>query len=565
MKKILAILLCLVMAFTFGACNMEGFHLEGDATGSICPITNADDNPSFDEMIYYHYDYDAFVKYAEETMDLIEKASEKDVNEIAERIGMMFEAYDQVDTLRELANARYMLDVTEDYWAGEVEYIDSFAKDMNIKIGEVFLAAADSKVAGKIADALELEEGETLEGTAEYFKNMDAADVQETRIINEYYRLVNDLAENDVETEIYREITEKLIELVNYRNEQARAAGYENYVEEAMDDPGLVPIEDVGALSEILLANREVYDGLADNEILDTSEKMKFDFYGAAEVKSAMENFLLQVDSKMADYFSEFYERGLFILAEGEKSSGSGYTTTLTTYLTPLVYNYLEHDLRGLTDSLHEFGHAYASHLTLSRGEDYGVYYSDIALSEVQSSGLEALLLPRYEAIYGKDGKKAKAAMMEFMLNGVIDSAAEEKFERTLYEAKDLTVDDVCRIYSECMADFGFDITEGAEEPDAEYLKYGFVHANHPFDQPIYQQNYELAYFAAIQLHLQAEDDFDAAAKKYRIAADCGDTGLIGYKELMKKMGFADISKKGEVEKVLKDYCKMLTDLEAEI
>ena len=70
-KRILAAALCLTMLFTFTACDYENALALFDDTYAILPLRNMDDNPTFDEMVrsYVHYDYDAFLRYADKTED----------------------------------------------------------------------------------------------------------------------------------------------------------------------------------------------------------------------------------------------------------------------------------------------------------------------------------------------------------------------------------------------------------------------------------------------------------------------------------------------------------------
>ncbi len=545
-KRSLALLLAVLLLFSLSACNagLTEEYVDEETLNILCPINNAEDNPSFSDMVYVHYDFDKFFSFAEETKELIQTGDGGKVDEIAERIWVLNEAMYNVLDMQTYANISALLDVNDTYWSGEDIYINENLPLLYEAIGETYKIVSECKINKELAEAMEMSVEDMAEIAMSYLEPA-AQDPKETELMYEHMALIENIYDPETgeeDIEVCREAAEVIKNIIKVRNESARKLGYANYVEMVFDDNSFMTSEDsLEKFCENLKACGDLY---SDDLVLYSYADVDFEFFEEPELVAIIKSFLADVDSDMAEFFAELYDRGLFLLRPLGEGYNAGQTTYFNLYEVPVVYLVYEKNVDELTDSVHEYGHAYAYHIDFESDEDYGEYADDYALGEVQSTGLEALLCSKYDDIY----KEWAAALKEeigktFYLN-IVESLAFHEFEVWLYEHENFTMEEASDKYNTLLAEYG-------SAPNL-YENAPWISTPHISSNPLYYYSYGLAYFASAQLLVEAENDFESAAEKYMTVENYGTLGAKNYEMVMEEIGNADICDEAAVREVLK-------------
>ena len=543
-KRILAAALCLTVLFTFTACDYEGALAYFDDTYAILPIRNADDNPTFDEMVrsYVHYDYDAFSRYADKTEAAIRDGNEQKAEYMYKNLR---EACEQISTLYQIAELEYRLDVTNAVWANEDTYLYNLM----------------DKALGRVYEIEELLLGHTI---TEDDVTETVSELTESEIVNEYYRTLfsNPYSEDP---EFWEYLSNLLMKAIRLRNAEAVNEGYANYIEKAFADPYVVPFGKSEAISEIFAERASDYARL--NEAKDASEDLhqgEFDGPVREQFLSDIESFLPKVSGDMSNLFSDMQKRGLIVAGDRENSAQEGLSSELTAYKAPVIYLYTYGDdykeLRRT--AVHEFGHAYSQMLSLKKGVERGPYYgSDMASAESQSMGLEGLF---YASIADNCDWVTPWVDYEFAfspLQNVVQCSLENEMELAMYENDDMTPDELCKLYSDLREKYGYSRSYDVSDPKRYYFKYGFLFITQFVEFPLYLRDYIPAGFTALQLMLMADKDFEKAAKTYMIIENYGSDGEYGYEHMMRDAGLVDINDEAAIRAAVSDIFDYYNEL----
>ena len=536
-KRILAAALCLVMLFTFTACDYENALALFDDTYAILPLRNTDDNPTFDEMVrsYVHYDYDAFLRYADKAEAAIRAGNEQKAEYMFNNLKA---ASKQVNTLKAITDAEYYSDLSNEFWANENVYSNVTASLVGKRLQEL-----EALIDGKEPKVLQ----------SDYAKMTR----EKNDLINEYVNSFNQNAYSE-DPEVWEYYSNLLMKLVKLRNEEARAEGYANYAEAHFSDPYVIPFEKIKALGDVFAERASEFKRLNYAvSILKDLHKSEFEVIPTQEqLLSDFREFLPRVSGDMADALSDMEERGLLLFTDKEKAYWMCFSEKLTAYRTPFIFlcNYEDNLLGSYSTLVHEFGHAYAAKVSLAKGDEHGPYCEkDAASSESQSHGLEALFYASMDDNFEWVMPWEVYASEMFLLTVVVEECMVAELEQALYENEDMTPDELCRLYSDLRVKYGYDQSYEIPGPERYYYKYGFLVSGVLFTMPFYNLNYAPASFTAMQLMLMAEEDFEKAAKAYMTIENYGDAGNYGYEYIMRDAGLVDINDKAAVRAAVSD------------
>lgn len=541
-KRILAAALCLTMLFTFTACDYENALALFDDTYAIMPLRNTDDNPTFDEMVrsYVHYDYDAFLRYADKTEAAIRAGNEQKAEYM---LNNLQKAYLQIEALRFIAEIKYYSDLANEFWLNEFEYtsnIYSLAQERKSALAELTINE-------------DLADDDRNEGANS--GELDAATSQkEFEIIEEWTsKFYADPFSQD--PEFWEHLTNLLMKLVKLRNEAARAKGYANYAEMVFSNPYKLSKEKIADICEVL-AELSPECGRIYSAWVKMEEERKADL-GKPTKEEILSNvgkeFLPKVNSDMAEHFSDMEKRGSLVLGEGENAYPNGFMDGIDIYKTEMLYMGLGEFARSYCVLVHEFGHAYAGQVRYDDDIEKGPYYNiDFASLECQSMGLEALFCAKSEELFGWDSGIRFLLSMEHFVP-LIENSVLHEVELSLYENEDMTPDELCRMYSDTIEKYGMPQTYEVLNPEDYYCKYGFLFINHFFTSPFYLQQYVPASFVAMQLALMADKDFEKATETYMIIEKYSNAGNYGYEHIVRDAGLVDITDKAAVRAAFRD------------
>lgn len=346
------------------------------------------------------------------------------------------------------------------------------------------------------------------------------------------------------------------VELVGVRNDYAVQIGYDDYAEYMYKSIYGREYTSSEAVKIVELAGKadRMSDDLMDmmgytQEMLDdeTAWLGSLDSEGLID---AVTPFIDSIDSDFARLLDYMDEYGLIYNCDEPGSLIAGYTDSLVTRGSALIYNgYLAFGGSSSTVLVHEFGHAANCCLV-----DGGSSNNDVR--EIHSQGLEALYCA--SGLVGNGSENAMACIFASnMLWAVSLSGIFTAFEVWAYEIESetgsLTVDQVLDRFGEIVDSTGFRV-------DRPYdVRYYWTEIPHLFDQPHYLVGYGTSGINAIELYLEAIDDYDGAKERY--LALTYQSGVHGYVPAVEQAGLTNAFDIEASSKILDRFWEALGDL----
>ncbi len=329
--KALALVMALVMAFTFTACAPQGGGETYDETNPLIPAgvpTGDLSEVTFDQIEYVHYDYAVFEEYVKQAEKVIE---EGDAEKLAEMLDNLQEALWMLGDNYYLAGLARDRDVTQTSWGDEMEYSSEITEKGSLEMAKLLEKAANSEKGDEFAVAWGLKDKNELMESAETFREeAGQTDKEETGYINEYYNTYNELAEKETpEEEDYTGLVKPLISLVNHRNEMAKEEGYDNYAQMKYEEKGTSFLEKQKVFFDAVKTACESHEDLIRINSYELENSMDFEFFSPEEAMNFMDTFLPMVSKELGEYFREINKKGFFILDDGEKCFNTRYTVPL--------------------------------------------------------------------------------------------------------------------------------------------------------------------------------------------------------------------------------------------
>ena len=238
-------------------------------------------------------------------------------------------------------------------------------------------------------------------------------------------------------------------------------------------------------------------------------------YYGYApsegEIIDAVVPYISTVSPEAAEIFDTMVELGLYDMAASPDKSDAGFTTELLYYGVPFIFNSPYGYMQDYETLIHESGHYYE----LSLNDEPQLYqYDCMDLCEIDSQGMEALMLRYADEIYGEGmGDFVRLFIMYNLLNAIMDGCVQDCFQQRAFEMRAdgalQTGQDVVDLYlaveqefwGEDSADFGWGIN--------------WWQIHHTFDSPFYYISYATSAAAALGILASSEENYDAALESY--------------------------------------------------
>lgn len=255
-------------------------------------------------------------------------------------------------------------------------------------------------------------------------------------------------------------------------------------------------------------------------------------------VSSSMRGYLTEAFDYMNDY-------DLYYASRNKNGNTGAFTTYLSGFEIPYMFQYRWDVIDDITTFVHEFGHFTAYYLSGSNGS------TDLDIAEVQSQGLEMLFVNYYEDVYGglnvtfEDGGSytgaalaeimAEAQVQSVLLNSVVFGCIMDELQYDVYTNTEnyTSGSDVTEKYSELLLEYGL-----TEQFTLDYshllgwsynfLEYWWASVSHTFNQPFYYISYAMSAIPALSLYAESTEDFASAAVSYNTVQYYG-SGNSGY------------------------------------
>lgn len=523
-KRLIAMLLCVMMLVSL----MPAALADGadEASGEDVYIFPERTPVHFSEMTCDNFDEDAFVA----ALDDMEAAifQEGMIDALKADWDILVEQYDRISTDYALSNILYMCDPTD-----EAFELYSGIEMQLIELSDRLLIVLREVLESSYGDALSvyINSEDIIADAIDYIAMTDeefALSEERTAMEDEYYTIAASGARvaGSKAEKLYLRMLDNFIASTEFTE-------YDNFVDYVYDmsffrDYG---VEDIAVMKEwvkdfVVPYYFGIINELVDNEKLDG-------YYTTAhtqdEIIAAVGPWVSSVSEEAAETFNMMVEYGLINIEASDTKNDGGFTTSLQLYGVPFIFDCPYGYLGDIETLIHEFGHYYE---TMHNMKPMMYDYSNIDVAEINSQGMEMLMLSHAEEIYGKSYAEVASLYNLYNIFGaIIDGCMFDEFQqRALYGRMDGSITEGKQL-TELYLDIEYEYFEDMYYSWAE----DWWQVHHTFTSPFYYISYATSATAALGFLMMANEDYDAAVEKYVELIDIGSEN--GFLETLEMIG----------------------------
>lgn len=486
----------------------------------------------FSDMVYERPDIDELTERLNGLQRDLDAGAP--VDELLAEYEQVQRLYDDADSQMSLAYALYALDVTDPLYKDEYGDLIKALNELDLIMTDVSIAMLESEEVGESAKS---DWGEEYVNAVYEGESLNSPEIQE--LINKEQDLIflydelysafkvtvdgedwslEELApayyEGRIDYEEYVEIYdayfaalnveagEIFVELLGIRNEIARRLGYGSYAAYVYDcysrDYSVTEIGDLHdavkryiapLYAEALMQNVEIYT-LAEltfdqNSCLAKLQQIAADF--SERVLEAL-NYMLR--NKLYDFD-----------VNKNKMQGS-FTTYFSNYKAPFIFSQWEGGSADVATLIHELGHFTNYYHNAPAGWSVN---DPLDLAEVDSQGLELLLIPYYDSFYRRNTDAAVDDRLIDGLYAIVTGCMEDEFQQLVYADPGMTLPEMNALYKQLAGEYGLTGYTGNE----------WVAIHHTFQSPMYYISYATSMALSMQLYRLSAEDYEAAKSAY--------------------------------------------------
>ncbi len=514
---------------------------------------------SFSELREIPFDFEAFEALGQEIADLAEE--KENLEPVREKLGEFRDMYLLLDTKLEIASVDSYLDVTDEKASEAYLFWLEQYYDADRVLGDVVSQVADSPC----EDALDREDAvfsAYLWGYGGYGTEDLDLYYQEEDLIDQYYMDLGQevsvefggrtytqsqadalWAQWELSDSAYEEICLKIamaqndalaeyyIALVENRQAQAKACGYRN---------GAEFYDDYAYYREFSRFQREELYDAVKREIVPVFEALEASINAAylssdgyyqpmsqEEFLDSLGQGLEALDPGLAEALDYMLEFGYYDMEYTDHKVDGAFTTWFSYPSAPYLMMKPTDTSYDFSTLVHEYGHYHAFFVS----PDPFAYNLDLA--EVHSQGLELLMLPQYDTVFGAEANLEEKNTLYAILLSLVDGCLYDELERYAYTTENLTVEDMNRKYMSLLKEYGY-----REESDPAEYAYGWVTNSHMFAYPMYYLSYATSASAALQLWDISRQDYQGAVETYLELVALGEGGT--FLDTLEDVGLSD-------------------------
>lgn len=296
------------------------------------------------------------------------------------------------------------------------------------------------------------------------------------------------------------------LELIETRNAQARALGFDSYVAYGYAQYGrdYTPA-DAQRLSETVKSELVPLFTALVPAFYEATVRLGCGTFSVEPTLKRTETVVKSLLPELKEPWDYMLSHGMYDFATGETRMSGSFTTYFETYGAPFLFTSWDDSYEMPTTLLHEFGH-YAGYYLCGAQRMAG--RDPLDLAELDSQGLEMLAVPAYETLYGALTDAARFYTLTTALYAILTGCMEDAFQQYAYTAKAPTVETLNAQYEALARAYGlYDMGLSGES---------WTEISHTFRSPMYYISYAAGMLAAVQLRMLAETDRDAACDAYR-------------------------------------------------
>ena len=513
----------------------------------------------FRDMPYERVDYD---RAKEEILRLTQKVKDAENPEELWAVHQeYYRVYKGVADAMTIAHIRHDADVTDEFYNGEQDYYDEIGPKLSNlltgyqraifespcrpfleeKIGKVAFVSIENAMKSVDESIIGLMQEENAL-TTEYNKLIASAQIPfDGQVLNlslmRPYLTASDRPVRRAAWKAYSEyfltVAEKLDgiydRLVKNRTAQAKALGYENYIQLGYyrmnrNSYGRKDVENFRrqvkevfvpfaeevhekrrkrlGLSKLSYIDNEVYfpDGNpapvgTPEEILKTGQHM----YG-------------ELSEETKEFFDFMMENELFDVFGRKTKKQGGYMTYLYNYGSPFIFANFNGTSGDVDVITHECGHAFQGYLS---GKDPILEHSDITMetAEIHSMSMEFFTDPWMKDFFGDRAQDFLTLQLEDAIKFVPYGTMVDEFQHIVYENPEMTPEERRQTWSRLEKEY---MPHLDYEGDPFFSKGGFWQKQqHIYNTPFYYIDYVLAQTCAFQYKIRMDEDYRAAWDSY--------------------------------------------------
>lgn len=543
-KLLLALLLCAALLAGCAAPMAASRPL------LLAGLTEADDEdaeiPRFRDMAYERPQ--AALDDIERLTGKLEKALDKgsSFRTVTHLLDLCYADYYHFDTMYCLAEIRSCLDMTDEYYAGELSWCDDAYYDLQERMDDIYYLCGGSAMADRLEKEYFWEgfAGEYADASLSTYNEKTLTLMhRESSLLSAYRELTASptvtlrgrevdlysyLAEADDASyeaalmAYYRQYNEEMsriyIDLVKTRKALAAELGFASYEEMAYAysfDRDYTPEQAAQYIEEIREQIVPLYEQmdpyLADYPWLDEEELYQIVSAGARSM-----------GGDVGDAFDFMSRYELYDVSLSSKKAGKSFQTYLNDYDAPFVFVNPYGDDSDILGFAHEFGHFVDSYVNYNASES-------IDVAEIFSQAMEYLMLDYAEGSLSEERlENLRQIKWKDTLELYVQQASFAAFERAVYAAdeEELSAEFLNELSLKLAVDFGY--YDGFSE---DYYALSWIDILHFFEQPFYVISYPVSNDIALQIWELEQQERGAGLAKYLEALPRNYDGMIATAE----------------------------------
>lgn len=517
----------------------------------------------FSEMVYVRPEMDEMDVLLDELQELLDGGAS--YRKVTAKLDECFDWYYSFYTMYTLAEVHSYLDMTDEYYADEYEWISTEYALVDQAFDGLYYACAASKLAEK------LEKNYFWEGFCEEYSDPEdsiysdeyvALLQKESDLLARYRELVAapTIVFNGEEADLYELLAEldgqdyndavKLyyetyngpladvyIELVGVRNAMAERLDYDSYEQmqyEYYFDRDYSPEEADAYLADIRQYAVPFYKLLM---ALGAYSQVWYDEVDEDTLYGVLAGGAAEIGGDVAEAFDFMSEYELYDISVDPRKAQMSFETYFPDYEEPFVFLGAVGDTEDVLSFAHEFGHFCDGYV------NEGALQESIDLAEVYSQAMELLILSRLTDSMSEEDVDNIARIKSIDLGGMyVQQAAFAEFEKRVYALtpEELSAEKLNEIMLELSMDYGF-YTAGY---DWAYAM-SWIDITHFFEAPFYVISYPVSNDLAMQIYAMELEEEGSGMEHYLGVLQHDYTGIM---DLVEDGGFASPFSEGRVQ-----------------
>lgn len=554
----------------------------------------------FKDMPYERVDYE---KAEARFKDLTAKVKNaKTAEELWQIHQDFYSAYTETADMMTIAHIRYDGDTTDAFYSAEQEYYDEirpmlanlqneyrrafyespFRKEMEEKIGKVAFVSMENDFKSMNEGIIGLMQEENALRTA-YNKLIATAQIPfDGQVLNlSLMRPYLTNADRNVRRQAWKAFSDYFMsvrdqlddiydKLVKNRTKQAKAMGYENFIELGYarmnrNSYGREEVENFRRqVKEVFVPFAEkMHDGRRKRLGLDKLSYIDNDMYflngnpdpvgTPEEILKTGQKMYSELSPETKEFFDFMMENELLDVFGRKTKKQGGYMTFIHKYGAPFIFANFNGTSGDVDVVTHECGHAFQGFIS---GKDPVLEHNDITMetAEIHSMSMEFFTDPWMEDFFGARYEDFLKMQLEDAIRFVPYGTMVDEFQHIVYENPELTPKQRRQAWSDL---------EKVYMPHLDYEKDPFFgeggywqRQQHIFNSPFYYIDYVLAQSCAFQYKVWMDENYEEAWDSYLKLCKLSASGF--YADMLKEVGLKVPFEDGYFEQIVEKLEKKL-------